>query len=201
MKHYLLLALTSLACITANAQSPTFVKQSPYFVKTTGEKVTLYPNDRDQLFISMTNAKFSYHNEKGKEITLHQSEVQDVYLSDIYLTLLPITKGMDRLLDVIATNDKYILSVYHTTYGNGANAQYLYVHDKATKEILEGRRGSIKFFNVSVDYDDIFKVINKYFPDCSELIKQVNANLTVQKEAKKIDRDGPFFFINNIKCK
>lgn len=185
LKHILTCVISLLPVIAHGQQN--------YFIKNDGEKVLAYPTLFAPTGLGISNERLEWYDKAEKRHEIHQSEVKEMFAGGYYYIQLPITKRYNRLVRVLATSEKYILSSYSMS-----SADYLFIHDKQSKEIVEGK---VRYYNVKTDYKDLQKVIKKYFPVCYELFITMDANGKRQEKEKKIERDGPFDGISNMTCK
>jgi hypothetical protein len=143
--------------------------------------------DNDYLF---------YYDKKGRQFSIKQSEVKEMVVGPEYYSLLPISKKDKRLLKLIASNEKYLLSIYQKV-SEYSVPNLLIVHDKKTKEIVDEKIG---YFDTSTDYDHMLPIIKKYFGNCDDLLSRIDTNIKNQKKINSRKRPGPFFEINNLDC-
>lgn len=150
-----------------------------YLINEDGVKTYLYGN------VSMSAESITFSDASGKNQYEKQKNIKSLVTGNRLFINLPITSIQDRLQEVIAYNDKYILTAYWH------NGQYLYIYDKdyeaVEKKILLKHKK--------------WKVLSKekimpYFGDCPTLMKKINSNANKKYEYGDLLFDG----ITQIKC-
>ena len=195
MKQYLLCLL--LLFISAFA----FAQQENYYIKKNGERVNIYKNlDKPEMHVMGNNlegqlhftpSQVFYYNEKGKQKFISQKKVKELHFDGKDYINLPILKSKrPRLHEVIASNEKYILTSYfHNNY-------YLYIYDKQKMKPMEYKITHSK--RKEADLELINNMISRYFSDCEELMAQLKENVEKANYKKRAEKKGKMYLFKNV---
>jgi hypothetical protein len=147
-------------------------------------------------FITLDGDFLLYFDEKGEVIKQHIKDISKVTIDsksfnnlqvtakatayqkdfirvkvdtdEIILMPLPIRRNMNRMQQLIAENDSYILT---NLFSNGIN--YFYIYDKQ-HTIVENQ---ISHSLTKGKSEKAIQVVEKYFPDCEKLLTGLKSNV------------------------
>ncbi|MFK7807600.1 MAG: hypothetical protein AB8F74_07380 [Saprospiraceae bacterium] len=180
--------------------------QENYFTNKDGEKVILYSNKKQETTfykeyilegdISFTAQYFFYYNKSGKRKKIKQGKVKEVHFENTQYISLPIGAAGKRLHEVIASNDKYLLTNYFS------RANYFYVFDKNNKPVKKKMKHSWKRKD---DYRSL-KTLKKYFSNCPELLATIKSNIEnsdykMMHGDVAVVKNNMFASLKNYQCK
>lgn len=158
-------------------------KKVGYLTTIQGDTIKFYPTagvTREKKYsqiisgyVALTNEFVFYYNEKGERIKFHQKKIRRLEYFDQSYINLPVGSiwGLKRLHEVVAENNKYILTNYYSS------AYYLYVYNKETSKFQVSKEWNS--FKRKKDLKLIEKKIIPYFKDCKDLIEQLKANVEI----------------------
>ncbi len=157
--------LTCLLFAFSSVYSQSKKTSEDFYVTEEGEKVMMYGD------IEMSAQYLLYDNEKGRQQQFPQKKVKVMVAKNRLFVNMPITKNMERLHEVIAFSDKYILTLY---FGESV----YYVFDR-NENMIEGR---INFYGNKKKCMETFNAkIAKYFTECKELLEEMRKNINADK--------------------
>jgi len=137
-----------------------------FYITEEGERVFMYGS------ISMSAQYVQYENEKGKSKQFAQKKIKSMVAKGRLFVNLPISGMMDRLHEIVAFSEKYILSYYlgETCY---------YIFDRENKMIESRLTFASKKAEKNIEkYNE---KIAPYFSGCKELTDHLKKNLSENK--------------------
>lgn len=183
-----------------------------YAITENNERIEFYQNvqERSKLAynhlieddVSMTGQFIFYFDKNNKFEKIPHKKIKELNYGHKRFLTLPISWSMDRIHEVIAENDKYILTQY---YFNGVN--YFYVFDKSNMKYLEKKISHS--YKANKDSKNFEKYIKPYFSNCPALLKKLKyniKNITYRSNAAYKDNSGYadnylFNGVSNFQCK
>lgn len=157
-----LLAMLTMTAYSQRMKKETTAANSGYLITLDSERIDCYGS------VSLTAEYVRFTDKAGAFQMTKQKKLKSMLINGRAFINLPITAGKDRMHEVIAYNDKYILTAYWH------NSSYLYIFDrdlvpvKAKMLVRPGRRGQESLLD---------KTVVKYFGDCPALIKRMEKNI------------------------
>ncbi|CAL68065.1 hypothetical protein [Christiangramia forsetii] len=152
--------------------------------------------------VSMTGQFIFYLDKKNEFRKIPQKKIKELNYGLKRFLTLPLSWSMDRIHEVIAENDKYLLTQY---YFNGVN--YLYVFDKSNMKYVEKKISHS--YKVKKDSKNFERYIKPYFSNCPELLKKIKFNIenikyrsnAAYKDNSEYADNYLFNSISNFQCK
>ncbi len=167
MKTFNLIILLLLPFQLFAQEKPAGKDPSPDFYLTEeGEKVFMYGN------ISMSAQYLQYENEKGKSKQFAQKKIKLMVAKGRLFVNLPISGVMDRLHEIVAFNEKYMLSYY-------LGESCYYIFDRNNK-MIESRL-TFSSRSAAKNIEKYNEKIAPYFSGCKELTDYLKKNLSENK--------------------
>lgn len=198
MKSYLLTLFLLFLFSAAHSQDEN------YLITNKGERVILYNNEEDPFMLIKGNSLYGnmnltanqvfYFDKEGKQRRISHNKVKELHFNGRNYVNLPIRKsGTPRLHEVIATNDKYVLTQYFH------NGYFFYIFDKNKEQALEldNHHSNKK----EEDLELLNNVIARYFSDCSKLMSHLKGNVENGNYKNRVKNIGSVTVLENILLK
>lgn len=172
------------------------------FYQNVQEKSKLAYNHIIEGDVSMTGQFIFYFDKNNRFEKIAQKKIKKLNYGHKRFLPLPISWTMDRIHEVIAENEKYLLTQY---YFNGVN--YFYVFDKSNMKYVEKKISHS--FKANKDFKNFEKYIKPYFSNCPALLKKIKYNIenTIYRSNAAYKDDSAyadnylFNEISNFQCK
>lgn len=136
-----------------------------YIITLEGERIECYGQ------VSMDATKVYYKNEEGKGRATKQKESKVMVVYGHIFLNLSISKNMNRLQEVYAYNEEYVL----TAYVDGSYI-YVYIWDKNFK-LVEEKVSFMTGAKAKRNKERFNAQVKKYFVDCEYVIKTISKNI------------------------
>ena len=182
-----------------------------YAITENDERIDFYQNVQEKSKIaydhvldgdvSMTGEYLFYFDRNNNFEKIAQKKIKELSYGRRRFLTLPINWTMERIHEVIAENEKYLLTQY---YFNGVN--FFYVFDKNNMKYVEKKISHS--YKAKKDAKSLKKYIKPYFSDCPGLLKKLEyniENIPYRRNSAYRDYSGyasNFLFneISNFKC-
>lgn len=184
-------------------------KEVGYLVSDNDEKIIFYKNPTGEEVrsnnnvlkgdVNLTAQYVHYFNAEGKHKKFAQSKVAEIKFDNREYLKLPIgSLGAERLQEVIAQNDEYLLTnYYHKAY-------YFFVFRKDEMKMEEKLQNHSNRMNK--DLKLLEKKIEPYFKTCPELIKRIEKGIEDSNYKHEVIDDviivknNLFRYVSNFQC-
>lgn len=134
-----------------------------YIETLSGEKIVCYGE------VKLLSDEVTFDNAEGEHLSFKHKKLKSLHLKDRIFLNLPVSGSKNRLQEIVAYNNEYVLTVYvirkvdcFTVF----NKDY-----KLVEGLIISPRGRLGKFRL------INEKIRPYFKDCDELIRKMNENL------------------------
>lgn len=175
-----------------------------YLITNKGERVILYNNEEYPFMLIKGNSLYGnmnltakqvfYFDEKGRQRRFSHKKVKELHFDGRNYVNLPIRKsGTPRLHEVIATNDKYVLTQYFH------NGYFFYIFDKNQNQALELE--NLHSNKKEKDLELLNNVIARYFSNCSKLMAHFKDNVENANYKNRSKNIGGVTVLENILLK
>lgn len=151
-----------------------------YAINEDDEKIEFYQNIEQKTDLAYDHwiegdlsilGQFVYYLDKNNDFQkLNQKKIKELHYASKKYISLPIKGKTKRIQEVIADNNKYLLTQY---YFHGVN--YFYVFQKDNMEAVERKIKHSK--KKKEDLKNYENYIVPYFSDCPKLLKRIKYNI------------------------
>ena len=144
--------------------------------------------------MNLTASEVFYFDKERKQRRIRQKSVNELHFNGRAYIKLPIKKsGIPRLHEVIATNDKYVLTQYFN------KGYFFYIFDKNKKQVLELK--NLHSENREKDLELLKNVISKYFSNCPRLTSHLKRNMENANYKNRAKNVSGVIILENILLK